>query len=269
MGKRSLFIQTESLNHQQITDLVTKAKNDPDVEAIILHTWDLVKAQLIKNIIPYSSDGKYKRLIVGLAKPSAQDYTAILSDEWRWASVTSASAVALEAAPYADGWYIPYETGMNVFESEEFRSRWEWYLGDLVRRLRAVRDIPIVWSPYLFGPLSAPAVQGWARTMKLLGSWYSPGVKFECHVQDGVGAQFQTQASAIMWLKALKAADSGVTVKVNVEWFALPGYTPVNAYAREAAYAAAGIAIGAAWEIRYWAAVEPNTGPGVDPTFNY
>jgi hypothetical protein len=216
-----------------------------------MDSWNKRNAEVVKTAIPYNPGGPYKHLFVGNPSPASQDYRAILDGNWRWANLEAASAAAVEALPFADGWYVSYETGMNVFSSESFRAPWEWYLGDMVRRLRAVKDVPIIWSPYLFGNVSLPAVNGWAQTMRAVKEYYSPGAQLEVHVQDGVGSGIQTASSAISWIQAMKSKNV-VPVKVNVEWFRASDFMAADGRSREATYKAHGLEIGACWEARYW-----------------
>jgi hypothetical protein len=251
-----MFIQASSLDDAKVTELTQRMKADSEISRIALTEWDVHKATLIKNVIPYSPDGKYKRFFAGVAAPSSQDYRNILNGTWRWSHLEASTAAALQALPFADGWYINYETGINVFESEAYRAPWEWYLGDMVRRLRAIKDVPIVWSPYLIGAYSQKAVDGYAKTLLAVRNWYSPGAKIEVHPQDGVGARLQTAASALKWIRGMKVATPGITTKVNAEWFDVLDYKPVNATGRESFYRLNAIPIGFCWEARYWAAAK-------------
>lgn len=251
MTKRSVFVQASTLDDSVLVPMVQRAKANPDIEAFVLAEWSENKTALVKSIIPYNPSGPYKRLYVGTPAPISQDYRNILSGDFRWNSLEAASAAAIKAKPYADGWYISYETGMNVFSSDAFREPWEWYLGDMVRRLRAVKDVPILWSPYLVGPYSGWAVEGWAKMVKSVLGWYSPGAKLEIAVQDGVGARLQTMSSALRWIRAMRSSNTGADVRANVEWFDILNYQPIDARGRESYYAALGVPVGASWEIRY------------------
>jgi hypothetical protein len=236
---RGLFVQAATLSDPDLIEMVSHAETHAEIDRLVLHSWNEGDAQTIREYW----GGK---LYIGNPEPESYHYARILDQGWRWANLAAAEQAANAAKSYADGWYITLETGLNLLAYQNYQAAWEAYLIEMVKRLRAVKDVPIIWSPYVTGLFDPAVVVGYRKTMEAVLRW-SPEAQFELHLQDGVGARIQTKESAKVWAIALMASTVAVDFKMNVEWFTIDGYQP--RVPDEAFY---GIEVGACWELRYW-----------------
>jgi len=174
-------------------------------------------------------------------------------------------------------WYISYEANLNYLASDTtLKNAYAAYLLELSNQLNAIRSGAVLWSPAFWTPYgsvpSYPALQGAIQDVLTT----APGITW-LHFQDFVGqaARYNcsttstsygfTAADGIGYHGLVSAANPGTvaSLRVNMEhfilgdvatcgsWYIVAGDSAEHA-AREASYEAAGVPIGASWEIRWW-----------------
>ncbi len=190
-------------------------------------------------------------------------------------SVSDAAARAFSARyPKARfGWYLTYEADLNQLYYPQVSAAYRSLLAAEMRSLRAVRPGAVMWSPTFAYPHAAYSgnTAGMAELRTNLIDLFSTlartagGVQI-LDLQDFVGGSGcqpawnrVTPQDAVGWARFLIGLGQIPTVMINVEQFTIDCATgrvrPGDANeiaSRTSFYARRGIALGPAFEIRYW-----------------
>jgi hypothetical protein len=204
-------------------------------------------------------------------------YVEGMKDEaFRWANINMSAAVADKIiARYPNvtiNWYVSYEANLSAFASDAtLTADYAAFLGELSNELYAKRPGAVLWSPAFW---SHPASENLTALRTELSTVFpvAPHLTW-LHFQDFVGQSAHytppdtyhydfTCQDALQHYDVLKAAAPNLaSLAVNMELFvsgdsnaptALYSGQQSEQQAREQCYAAAGVPIGASWEIRWW-----------------
>lgn len=249
---------TAALDHVQSRHLTTP----PVVDGLVLHEAHLV-SQLQTSPVSLWIGGRF----IAFTGPGTRYFEGMMNDNWRYSSVVECEAAAQQALSQVQpsqqaGWYITEEgdlTGMGA--NEQLRVRYEWYLVDLIKRLYALRMLPLIWSPWATGAVNSSALSAYSRLVNGVKSWlatqYGLSIDLRIHFQDGVGAGHHTPTEAAAWGTALRNQAPAVPLAMNLEHFTRVGnvFSPAplaSITARTQRYTQQGLPVGACWELRFW-----------------
>ncbi|MFH2009400.1 MAG: MopE-related protein [bacterium] len=231
--------------------------------------------------------GCFDNVFIGTANlPHADPYNSGMKDvTFRWDNINlSAQVAAAYDARFGQSfpgqafhWYISYEANLNYLASDvTLKNAYAAYLLELTNQLTAIRSGAVLWSPAFWTPYGS--VPSYSALQSALTDVLSTAPLLSwLHFQDFVGQAASLNCSTsnitygfgaadgIGYHGLVSAANPGTlaSVRVNMEhfvlgdagtcgaWYIVAG-DPVEHAAREAAYEAAGVPIGASWEIRWW-----------------
>ncbi|MGZ6005054.1 MAG: hypothetical protein ACXWLH_02790 [Candidatus Saccharimonadales bacterium] len=178
----------------------------------------------------------------------------------------SAKAAADFKARYpkvALNWYITYEANLAGFWDASIEQAYSTYITQLISVLNKVAvNKTFMWSPAFWTPYrNEPS---WALSglqMNLSDLFSKINQSFIVDLQDFVGQSSgaTTKEDAVAWAKYLKQNwSSKAAIQVNAEQFKLAGDGSLIAadsseiLTRENYYKSKSLALGPAWEIRFW-----------------
>ncbi len=171
-------------------------------------------------------------------------------------------------------WYVSYEANLNELYYPQVQSAYSSMLGSALRTFARLRPhAQVMWSPAFWYPYSvyshnALGMAGLRRSLTGLFAGLSShgGGIAVLDLQDYVaGSSCQpsdnrmTPADAVDWVHFLESLGVIPEVVINTEQFSIDCATggigagnPTEVLGRESFYRSQGVALGPAFEIRYW-----------------
>ncbi|MEA2685139.1 MAG: hypothetical protein QOE93_334 [Actinomycetota bacterium] len=170
-------------------------------------------------------------------------------------------------------WYLTYEANLNLLYYPEVHKAYRSMLATEMRNLRSIRAGSTMWSPTFAYPYSdyssnvAGMTQLRANLINLFGTWGATAGGLQVlNLQDFVAGSAcdpawnqTTPEDAVGWVNFLGSLGQVPTVQLNVEQYSFdcdagtigPGNAGELA-ARTSFYRSLNVALGPAFEIRYW-----------------